>query len=251
MATTNRSSFCCFLNSYSSARSGTTENNWRTSALPNRRLGAHQLHRRPLQAGRQSHLVCERWAGRAAEAAQIRDDCIGTRGPGDLGAGPAVSRGATSFSQWRHEAEGEWRVEWGVIWFDWLTVANIDFTVCGCSLVVLLAQQRGVRGGRSAAEGAGLGVAREWQRLRQQLARRSGARYVIPGNICYQNLIAFSSTKRSQQYGLAPNGPGAQCPAAAGAGPGCHLSGRQPPLQLLAGVQAQQGWVRSSSFDKC
>lgn len=85
--------------SCSSAGSGTAKNNWGTSALSNWRLGAHQLHRRPLQASRQSVLVRQRRARRAAEAAKIRDYRIGPRGPRNLCAGPSVSRGAAAFSQ--------------------------------------------------------------------------------------------------------------------------------------------------------
>lgn len=122
--------------------------------------------------------------------------------------------------------------------------------VRGLAFNLLLAQQRGVCRGRSAAEGAGARVTRERQRFREQFSCRSGARYVIPGIICNQNLIAFHYTKCSQQIGFAPHGPSAQCAAVAGAGHRSHLGWRQLRL-TLASVHAQQARGRARGVDKC
>jgi len=65
---------------------------------------------------------------------------------------------------------------------------------------LVLAEQRGVRGGRPAAEGARARV--PGNGLCQQLARRSRPRYVLPGTVCDQNLIALvRPSKRSQFHG--------------------------------------------------
>lgn len=93
-------------------------------------------------------------------------------------------------------------------------------------VVVLLAEQRGIRGGRPSAEGAGARV--EGNGLRQQLTRRSRPRYVLSGTICDQNLIAFvRPSKCSQLRGPATRGSGATCPAPGFAGGGGGNPGEQ------------------------
>lgn len=83
-----------------------------------------------------------------------------------------------------------------------LLISNLlDLAVHSRIVDRVLEVQRGVRGGRPAAEGAGARV--PGNGLRQQLTRRSRPRYVLPGIICDQNLIALvRPTKCSQFHGF-------------------------------------------------
>lgn len=88
----------------------------------------------------------------------------------------------------------------------------------GLVVDLVLEEQRGVRGGRPAAEGARARI--EGDRVCQQLTRRPRPRYVLSGTVCDQNLIAFRPSKCSQFRLSAPLRPDIPGPGTGGTGGG-------------------------------